>query len=123
MLTAELKFGYNKAIEVAFVKRGQAALHDTCMIVSGPVIRYRLPFINSLFEGLLASPGYRTIPYGAVVRYAPSRFGRWHTVKYRLPSGKEVNLKFKVLGNSEQNKAFTATMNENLTATKALFMR
>jgi hypothetical protein len=132
MTRADVRFGFNMALEIAFVQRGKVVLHDTCMIVSGPVLRFRLPFINRIFEGLLTWPSYRTIPYGAVVRYFASytlrrqstligAFRRQHTVDFRLPSGKEVRLSFAVLGGAEQSKVFQAALNENLVATKALF--
>ncbi len=132
MISADVRFGYNKAPEIAFVQRGQAMLHDTCLVVSGPVLRFRLPFVNRIFEGLLSSPSYRTIPYGAVVRYFASftlrrqltitgAFRRVHTIDYRLPSGKEVRLSFNVLGGAERSKVFQAALEDNLTATRALF--
>ena len=131
MTSAEVRFGYNKELDIAFVHRGQVMLHDTCMVVSGPVLRFRLPFINRIFEGLLASPSYRTIPYGAVVRHFASftlrrqttitgAFRRQHTIDYLLPSGKEVRLSFNVVGGAEKSTAFQAALDENLTATRAL---
>ena len=104
-------------------------LHDTCMIVSGPLLRFRLPLITSIFQGLLASPSYRTVPYGAVVRSKTRltrtpyslTFRRRHIIDYRLPSGKEVRLSFTVSGGAEKRQAFRSALEENLTATKALF--
>jgi hypothetical protein len=132
MTRADVRFGFNKALEIAFVQRGQVVLHDTCMMVSGPVLRFRMPFINRILEGLLAWPSYRTIPYGAVVRYFASytlrrqstligAFHRQHTVDFRLPSGEEVRLSFAVLGGTGRSKAFQSALNDNLTATRALF--
>ena len=124
MISAEIRFGRNKN-PVAFMGRGQVVLHDTCMIVSGPVYRFHIPLVFLAFAGLLGSPSYRTIPYGAVEKHS-GRGGvlrRVHTVEFRLPSGRVVRLEFTVLGGSARRNAFRAALEDNLTATKALFAR
>lgn len=134
MISAEIRFGRNKN-PVAFMGRGQVTLHDTCMIVSGPVQRFHIPLvfgiiplvfgIHRIFAELWCSASYRTIPYGAVEKHS-GRGGvlrRMHTVEFRLPSGRVVRLKFTVLGGSARRKAFRAALEDNLTATKALFAR
>jgi len=123
MISSDVRFGTNKAAEIAFVDRGQVVLHDTCMVVSGPVLRFRLSLFSGMFQGLLASPSYRTVPYGAVVRTKTKLtiiFRRQHIIDYRLPSGKEVRLSFTVSGGAEKVRAFRSALEENLTATKAL---
>ncbi len=126
MISTDVRFGRNKAPEIAFVLLGQVVLHDTCMVVSGPVLRFRLPLFNGFgfFAGLLSSPSYRTVPYGAVVRSKTRltlTFRRRHIIDYRLPSGKEVRLSFTVSGGAQKAQAFRSALDENLTATKALF--
>ena len=133
MISAEIRFGLNKnPVAFMFMRRGQVTLHDTCMIVSGPVQRFHIPLlvfgingINRIFAELWCSASYRTIPYGAVEKHS-GRGGvlrRMHTVVFRLPSGRVVWLMFTVLGGSARRKAFRAALEDNLTATKALFAR
>jgi hypothetical protein len=134
MIGVDVRFEYNKEPEIAFTGRGRVDLHDTCMIVSGPVLRFRLPFFNPIFEGLLTTPSYRTIPYGAVERYWVSYtlrrrstlrgfFRPMHTVKFRYPSGKDAMLSFTVSGRGDRASAFPASLEEYLTATRSLTAR
>lgn len=129
MIIVDVRFRAIRAPEIAFVKRGQVTLHDTCMVVSGLVLRYRVSMLNFVFTNNLSYSSYRTIPYGTIVKYFTRRelrtgfFRRKHIIDYRLPSGKKVRLSFNLLGGTMRSKSFQAALSDNLTATRSFYAR
>jgi hypothetical protein len=134
MINARVTFGYNKHSGFQFYGAGQVIIYDTCLIVSGQTLRFRLPFAVSIFQNLLAVPTFRTIPYGAVKRYWASfswrgrnlgrgLFRRMHVVVFQLPTGKTARVSFTLRESRTLEKQMRARMDENVMATKALFTR
>jgi hypothetical protein len=115
---------------------GELFLFDSCLVVSGPSLRFRFPWIiRVLVLGdlirLLTTPSIRTVPYGTVSRYRMTFTLRqhmglaipfvWtHVITYRLASGKKVIVAFRVCGGGDRDRVVQSQLNRNIKATKEL---
>jgi hypothetical protein len=128
----DVNFGLGGKGTTDFIGQGYVTLYDTCLVVSGSVLRFRVPFLWYLVKNLLAVPTYRTIPYGAVYAYKAARSLRHreryslikllHRITYRLASGEHAAVVFTVT-RRELSREFVATLNDRIAATKALYER
>jgi hypothetical protein len=119
--------------ETAFFGRGEMTLFDTCLVASGPLLRFRIPLLTSFMRRLLTIPSLRTIPYGVILKYRVSMtlpqhlgfsnpFEKTHVITYRLPSRKRVKLAFRVVGGGPPERVLQRQLERNLSTTKEMIV-
>jgi hypothetical protein len=112
--------------ESDFEGDGYVYLYDTCLVMAGGLLRFRIPLIGGALEKFLRVETFRTVPYAVIQRYTrpgPLRQGR-NLLSYRLPSGKVVKVAFTVAKDSGGRKSgLEDRLEEFIASTKAFFVR
>lgn len=127
MITYQVKFERRLQLRrrrhIDFVGKGQVTLHDTCLVVSGPVHRFRIPLFGTILQKLLSTPSSRTVPYGAIIRYRTGSLLFAQSLTYNLPSEDKAEIVFVVTGGRLRSREFASHLSDNINTTKSLFAR